>query len=291
MAAERETNVSEGVFVTVGATRLHYREAGDGAPVVLLHGSGNGDLRDWDGGLFAELATRYRVVAFDRPGIGQSQTLAGGEDPGRQAELLAGAAAKLGLVRPIVVGHSYGGSVALAWALADPDKVAGLVLIGAVAMPLASGPELVFKLLAQPLIGPPLARVLCRLVGRKIAKQAIAQMFAPSEVPPGYMERLGNELLTKPGELYTNAREIAALPRHLPAMAARYPELRVPVHILHGSGDLRLPADSQACALADALTMAELELLDGHGHMLHYHAPERIVAAVARIAAARDEPT
>jgi len=275
-------------FVTVGATRLHYRAGGTGVPVVLLHGSGNGDLRDWDGGLFDDLAARFRVVAFDRPGTGQSQPLAGGEDPGRQAGLLAAAAAELGLVRPVVVGHSYGGAVALAWALADPDSVAGLVLIGAVAMPLAAGPEAIFRLLARPGLGPPLAWVLCRLVGRRIAKQAIAQMFAPGQVPPGYMERLGHELLTRPGELCANAREIAALPRHLPAMAARYPELRVPVHILHGSGDQRLPADSQASALADVLPMAELELLDGHGHMLHHHAPERIVAAVARIAAARD---
>ena len=101
---------------------------GSGPDLVLIHGAG-GNLREFTFDLAGQLTDRYRVIAFDRPGHGWTDRLPGygglgstkGESPMEQAALLQKAAAKLGVQRPIVVGHSYGGAVALAWGLSQPE--------------------------------------------------------------------------------------------------------------------------------------------------------------------------
>ena len=106
-----------GRFVDVDGVRLHYIERGEGEPVVLLHGNGT-YARDFIGcGLMDQLAQRYRVIAFDRPGFGYSQRpRLKIWTPQAQARLLQNAFARLGIDRPVLVGHSWATQVALAMA-------------------------------------------------------------------------------------------------------------------------------------------------------------------------------
>jgi pimeloyl-ACP methyl ester carboxylesterase len=104
--------------------------AGDGIPVVLLH-SLAGNARQWEAQLAHLRATR-RAVALEWRGHGRSPAAPDGswrvED---MAEDVAAAADRLGLERFVLVGHSAGGSVAIACAGAHPDRVAGLFLLDA----------------------------------------------------------------------------------------------------------------------------------------------------------------
>ena len=116
-------------FITADGARLHYFEKGSGTPVVLLHGNGSmiGDFVS--SGITERAANSHRVIAFDRPGFGFSERPRGRSwGPVEQAKLFLRAFSLLGIERPIVVGHSWGTLVALALALEDPEKVAGLVL-------------------------------------------------------------------------------------------------------------------------------------------------------------------
>ena len=117
-------------FITVAGTRLRYFESGTGTPVVLLHGNGS-MIEDFVcSGILDHAASSFRFIAFDRPGFGYSERPPGREwGPLEQADLLLNALARLGVERPIVVGHSWGALVALAMALARPEDVAGLVLL------------------------------------------------------------------------------------------------------------------------------------------------------------------
>src|SRR3954453_24182670 len=126
--AERE-HPPAGRFVEVDGVRLHYLERGAGPPVVLLHGNVV-TAEDWVlSGVLDRVAERHRVVAFDRPGYGHSERPQGSAwTAATQADLLLHAFARLGIQRPVVVGHSWGTNVALALALADPAAVRGLVL-------------------------------------------------------------------------------------------------------------------------------------------------------------------
>ena len=102
-----------GQFIEVDGTRVHYVDEGEGPPVVLIHGA-SGNVNDWTFDMVGRLSDRYRVIAFDRPGLGYTDMIGRGAPVADQARLLADAAAALGADAPIVVGHSYGGSVALA---------------------------------------------------------------------------------------------------------------------------------------------------------------------------------
>src|SRR5471030_2204256 len=122
-----------GRFVEVAGGRLHLLELGspDAPPVVLLHGA-SGNLQDMRLALGDRLASRYRVILVDRPGHGWSDRPDGpsGGSPARQAALIHQALERIGVTRAIVVGHSWSGALATAYALAYPANVTGLVLLG-----------------------------------------------------------------------------------------------------------------------------------------------------------------
>jgi 4,5:9,10-diseco-3-hydroxy-5,9,17-trioxoandrosta-1(10),2-diene-4-oate hydrolase len=115
-----------------GDYRLHYHEAGDGPALVLLHGSGPG-VSGWSNfrGNFPVLAERFRTVLLDMPGFGLSER----PDLDRAYPRLAADAVlvvldKLGIERAHLLGNSMGGYVALEFALAHPDRIGRLVLMG-----------------------------------------------------------------------------------------------------------------------------------------------------------------
>ena len=121
--AERE-NPATGKFVEVDGVRLHYFERGVGEPLVLLHGI-DSMVQDFESsGLIEMAAKKYRVIAFDRPGFGYSARPRGEIwSPEAQAELIHRALEQIGISRAIVLGHSWGASVAVALALKHPSAV------------------------------------------------------------------------------------------------------------------------------------------------------------------------
>jgi pimeloyl-ACP methyl ester carboxylesterase len=97
----------------VNGLRLHYVERGSGAPLVLLHGNGS-MIQDFESSGLIDLAAKnYRVIVFDRPGFGHSDRPRNVVwTPAAQAELVNSALDRLGVSHAIVLGHSWGASVA-----------------------------------------------------------------------------------------------------------------------------------------------------------------------------------
>ena len=182
-----------------------------------------------------------------------------------------------------MVGHSYGGIVALAWGLQAPLDITGLMLVSPVCMPMEEKVDAILRVIARPTVGPVVAKLICSILRKKAAAEAIAKAFSPNAIPKGYMEHIGNSLLTNPYELRNNAREIAALKIYLPKLSAKYSGLDVPIEILHGTQDSNLPASEHSDVLAKILPDARYSQLEGIGHMPHYHAVSRILEVVARL--------
>jgi pimeloyl-ACP methyl ester carboxylesterase len=120
-----------GSFIESEGVRLHYLDCGDPAApcVVLLHGNG-AMIQDFTAsGLVRLLASRNRVLCFDRPGFGYSQRPRSRIWTARaQAELFVKALDQLAVRNPVVLGHSWGTLVAIALALRHDYPIRGLVL-------------------------------------------------------------------------------------------------------------------------------------------------------------------
>ncbi len=274
----------EGAFVSLQGGQVHAIVRGQGPDLVMIHGA-NGNARDFSFELIDRLAGEFRVIAFDRPGFGFSEAFDGLESPVEQADILRAAAAALGVVRPILLGHSYGGAVAMAWALRAGDDLAGMTLLAPATHPWPGELGLWYRLtaswLGQTLVLPAVARI----APRESVERTLAGVFAPDPVPEGYLDHLGYDLTMRVGQLTLNARQVNSLRAHVEAMAPGYPALSLPIEVVHGSEDVTVGLRYHAERLVKDVESARLTRLDGVGHMPHHARPEDVVAAVERTAA------
>jgi pimeloyl-ACP methyl ester carboxylesterase len=250
---------------------------------VLIHGA-SGNARDWTMGAMQAIATSHRVYAFDRPGLGRSAAPPeGADDPFVQARLMRRALMQAGHPRAILIGHSYGGTVALAWALDAPETVAGLMVIGAPSQVFPGGVGVSSGLLASPLTGPALARLAPVLVPEALIEASVRRVFAPGEPPPGYVDHLDRSLVLAPAALQVNAAQLVALKDHLRSMVPRYPELPMPVEVLHGTEDTAVPIGIHSEPLAGQIPEARLVPIEGAGHMPHHTHLPVVLDALGRL--------
>jgi pimeloyl-ACP methyl ester carboxylesterase len=230
------------------------------------------------------LSDLYRVIAFDRPGLGYSEAMAeGGTDPRAQARHLQVAAAQLGVTDPIVLGHSYGGAVAMGWALTAPKPPRGLVIVSGATMPFPGDVDRWYHLTGGRfgwLINP----ILGAFAGPAQIDASLASTFAPKLVPAGYADHIGPGLTLRQKALRDNGRQVLALKAMLTEMSQSYAALDLPVEILHGDADTTVRLDIHARPLLATLPHAALTVIKGAGHMPHHTDMEQIVAAIDRVA-------
>lgn len=277
-----------GHVLPIGGEALHYVEAGKGPPIVLLHGL-TGQIANFEYALVALLADRYHVVAFDRPGSGYStRDWRSSADLSGQAGVIAEAITALGLDRPLVVGHSLGGAVALALALDHPAHVRGLALVA----PLTQAGDAIpaaFRLLAIR------SRVARHVVARTLAipltiaarKTVLSTVFGPDRAPADFGLKGGGLHGLRPAAFYAASADMIAAGDGMAAIAARYGELRLPVDVLFGRDDRVLSAERHGRGLAGQVPQARLEIVPG-GHMLPVTAPRIVADFIVRAAEASD---
>lgn len=111
---------ADGRFIDIDGRRVHYLERGTGPAIVMIHGLG-GQMRNFGYALLDRLSADHRVILIDRPGSGYSAPIAQANIRAQAAHIAAFITA-MGLDRPLVVGHSLGGAIALAlaWTVATP---------------------------------------------------------------------------------------------------------------------------------------------------------------------------
>ena len=272
----------EGRIIDAMGLGIHAWERGSGQPVILLHGA-SGNLRDWTFGLAPVIARHRRAIAFDRPGNGYSERPAErGGDPVVQARILRAAARRMGVERPILVGHSWGAALAMAWALAFPGEVAGVVTVSGAVMPWGDQPMLVELVgLDRLLIGFYFDYLQSSLGG---VEGFVQRIFRPQTPPPGYVDYVGGQLALRPQTVAANMEDIAALNSALRRLAPDYPSLDIPVEIISGTADFIIEPERQPIPFAASLRRPRLTLLDGVGHMAHHVAADEVLAALDRIA-------
>jgi pimeloyl-ACP methyl ester carboxylesterase len=249
--------------------------------VIFLHGN-PGTCLDFTP-VMEKLSPKVRSYAFDRPGYGWSDRPAPQMGPVAQARWLHDELKKMGLRRPVLAGFSYGGAVALAYALEFPSEVSALVLIAAVASP----EEKHVMSEAQARLVTPTGPLIAWGLGPMLAPDAVAagyvDAFHPKAVDPAVVER-GRDHFSRPPTLLASARDWHVLEAELPPLAARYGELALPVEILSAKED-RIVGPRHAEYLAAHVKGARRVDVDGAGHQLMSTHTQAVVDAVLRAVA------
>jgi pimeloyl-ACP methyl ester carboxylesterase len=281
-----------GRFVDVGGLRQHVVEIGadagaqdDAPPIVLIHGAGC-NLEDMRLALGERLAARHRVILIDRAGLGWSERRGRrGSSPAYQAAILRDVLDRFGVRRAIVVGHSRGGTLAAAFALDHPQRVAGLALLAPPLYPFSRRMTWLYEVFALPVFGWLYAHTLALPLGAPFIGMAMASAFLPQWPPPGYIKRTGVLLLLRPATFLANARDVADLRSAFEMQGARYSAIAAPTLIMTGDRDLVVPPKHHAIACAAVVPNAKLVVLPGIGHMLHHAAVDRVVAEIEALVA------
>ena len=271
-----------GQFVMVKGKRVHVLVRGQGPDLILIHGA-SGNLRDYTPGLVEALAGQYRVIAFDRPGLGYSDDLPGSQHLAVQAAHLAAAARQLGVRNPIILGQSYGGAVALAWAVTRPDPApVALVLVASPSLPWPGGLDPWYRLTASDFgraVAVPLASA---FTPDAYLTASMSAIFTPEPVPTGYGQNIGVGLTLRRASLVANARQVNALRTEIVAMQPQYPALTLPIELLHGDADTVVPLAIHSLPLSKIIPTAHLTVIPDAGHMPHQIHQGLVVAAVNR---------
>jgi pimeloyl-ACP methyl ester carboxylesterase len=274
-----------GQFIEVAGARIHYLDKGSGPAIVILHGLG-GQMGNFTYALLERLTDEFRVTLMDRPGSGYSKRAPGGT--GRiteQASIVAEFIHKLGLERPLLVGHSLGGAIALGVALDHPEAVKGLALIA----PLTHVPKQVpapFRALdiKSNFLRWLVAWTVATPTGIRRGKALLDAIFSPDRAPADFATRGGGLLGLRPWSFYNTSSDMRAVNLDLGAMVGRYASLRVPVRILYGTNDEVLRHQVHGEAMKAKSSMVRLEFVKG-GHMLPITSPDltaQFIKAAAR---------
>lgn len=281
----QDTFPAVGKMVEVNGAAVHVLQRGEsGPPVLVLHGA-SANAREFDYNLTPLLHRTHRVFLVDRPGHGHSERLDGAETLGVQAAQAAGVLDQLAPgEKAVIVGHSFGGGVALRLALDRPDLVSGLVLLAPVSHDWGGGGGAWYnKYAGPPIIGHAFSQ-LVPIVGPAQVKSGIQNVFHPEPAPEGYYEKSAIGLLFRPSNFRANARDVNALQSELASQQGRYPELAMPIIVYSGAQDTVLNPSLHVGKLKNqAQDLTLIKLAEG-GHMPHHSQAENVAKDISRLA-------
>ncbi len=262
-------------FVTLAnGQEVHLRDEGprDAPAIILLHGS-NADLSTWQPWAEA-LRGDYRVIRFDQ--IGHGLTGAANDENyhrDRFVETVDLVADKLGLEQFVLAGNSMGGGIAMAYSMAHPDRLSGLVLVDAGGAPIKreGGGNLAFTLARTPVIGSVMSQLLPRSIIEKSLKQSVS---VQSIVTPQMVDRYW-EMARYPGNRdATRARFSMPYRTFTADDVAR---VQVPTLVMWGEDDALIPYEA-ANWYMQHLPRGTLANYRGIGHLPQEEVAERSVA-------------
>jgi pimeloyl-ACP methyl ester carboxylesterase len=246
--------------VEVDGLRVGYERAGQGPPLVLLHGYVGDGATTWRGQLEG-LSDRFTVVAWDAPGAGGSSDPPESFGLAGYADCLAGFIGRLGLEHPHVVGLSFGGALALELYRRHPGVPATLVLASAYA---GWGGSLPADVTAQRLRQ---ALALSELSGEEFVGTLLPTMFSEGTAAEAVAAFGASMRSFHPAGFRAMARASAGNVREVLG------RIEVPTLLVYGDRDVRAPL-AVAEDLHAAIPGSRLVVLPGVGHACSIEAPD-----------------
>ncbi len=275
-----------GKFLQLTGVKLRYLERPGPEPAVLLIHGLPGTAEDFED---VTPLIGHRTIAIDRPGYGFST---GGYFPfSRQVQAVHEVIERMHLGHPILVGHSYGGSISLAYAELHPTEVKGLVLVDAAAGHCPRHDDAFtraqahfIKFMELPVIAQLSDVTFSQLLRTVSSEPEESEAFSPAPVNPRHRHRV-LAINLKHGNLEAYAGEILAANKEIETVTRGLGGIRVPTTVIQGTQD-KLVKPECGRSIAASVPGARLRMVPG-GHMAPYTHPATVAAAVQAIAGKR----
>jgi len=270
----------EAQSVEIDGLPIRYLAAGEGPPLVLLHGAGDNSL-DWRW-VIPDLAATHRVYAPDLPGSPDSARPDAAYSPAFFERFAAGFLDALGIGRATFVGNSLGGLIALRLALSEPARVTALVLVDSAGLGSAVNPA--FTFVNVPGLGEaamPFWRMPVGAYQRAWGRTTMLFTHPPRSVPSEWLAEQCR-LARSPGYLEAHLTVLRALVSPLgqrEVLVDRLPSLKIPALVVWGERDRVFPC-SQAKRAVARLQDGSLALIPDCGHMPHVECPDRFLGTL-----------
>jgi pimeloyl-ACP methyl ester carboxylesterase len=260
---------------------VYYKSFGSGVPVVCFHGS-PGTMRDFPEALVHDLAKDHRVILVDVPGYGRS--LRGKSKTLEEvSEKIDSILTQLGVERPIIVGYSWGGALALIYATKVQTDIRGLVLVSPIAFPDDKLVDWTTKIIATPVIGHIVLAVSVPRVSIALVRDKLKKAAEPEKLRDSYLD-LCSVVWSTPCRLRTMALDGQRTGSALEGAAPLFKDIESPVQVLVGANDSFVSPGRHGRRLSAQLRNASLTEVPQAGHVLVQTRPEVVTAAVRAIA-------
>ena len=263
-----------GKITTLKDAEIHWYETGHGRPIIMLHGLA-GNLRNFTYALTDKLNQDFRVISIDRAGCGwskrsrpESATLH------EQARIISEFIKKEKIEKPLIVGHSLGGAIALTLALEHKDKISGLALICPVTQMIDDIPDIFrFLNISNKWFRVFLAYTLSSLIGILTREKSFKTAFSPEPVCNNFAIKGGGDFALSSNSFIKTSEDLTFAISSAPSVVGRENELKLPIGVLFGEDDEILDAKLHGERFSE-LTGAELMILPNKGHMLPLTEPD-----------------
>lgn len=264
--------------ISVNGTKLHYIREGKGVPLVMIHGTYS-SMNVFRMSIFDDVSKRYDATAFDLPGYGSSGRPKFKMSYDERIEMIHEAIQKLGIEKPILAGHSSGGSFALRYAIKYPGEVRALALISPYTEPYNKANK-IYRVTTTPVLGDLFFYLMLKPVQLLRRNWKFAEPgFTPNPVNRAYASKEVSLALRRK-TFRANAHDVKMLGPALGEMDKHYGEIKVPVIIITGEDDPISIFKLNGSILHKKIPQSQLILLPKTGHNPLFAKTQEVLNAI-----------
>jgi 2-hydroxy-6-oxonona-2,4-dienedioate hydrolase len=259
----KEATPNTDKFITVYGAKIHYIEAGTGAPLILIHGLAD-DASIWDS-VIPALSARFRVIALDQIGFGRSDKPLLNYRVSTFVDFLDGSMTELKIERASLIGSSLGGWIAAAYALAHPERIERLVLSD------AAGYAALAKTMDRRALSA--LRLASRDDIRYLGPLTFHDKRFYQDLDLAFKQRV------TAGDSYTVGQLLDSMVRGDDALDNRLRMINRPTLVIWGRDDKLIPLNFGE-RFHQEIATSRLQIIDNCGHMPQVECPNEFAAAV-----------
>ena len=266
----------ENRFLTIGNEKIRFSQKGQGKDILLIHGT-PGSIEDWNE-IVDSLSIDYRVTAFDRLGHGFSSSNQYNYHLKDNANTVENLINHLNLKYPLIVGHSYGGSIAAFMAVNSELKNREYILIDS---PLYNyQPSTIYKLVATPILGKGMALFASYTIADDQIKAGVSSLFKSLE------KEMINDLVkerqliwSQPKVIYSKSKESMNYLTDLNLISKKYKNITSKITLITAKDSIST-FKNDCIKFNQEVSNSELVILDTTGHYIQLEKPSAVIKII-----------